>query len=131
LAAADLRRADDVYADARETPALRGPYKTQDVAQRIKRLIRTPSLGLVLLLAACAGPPVETAEQAIALGSAACAREWEKDLGIDLRAVKWQAQFYNGDRWRVWAEGRKGRLEIIIPKSEAPSKCAMYDQFVR
>jgi hypothetical protein len=27
LAAADLRRADDVYADARETPALRGPRK--------------------------------------------------------------------------------------------------------
>jgi len=27
LAAADLRRPDDVYADARETPALRGPYK--------------------------------------------------------------------------------------------------------
>jgi hypothetical protein len=27
LAAADLRRPDDVCADARETPALRGPYK--------------------------------------------------------------------------------------------------------
>jgi hypothetical protein len=27
LAVADLRRPDAVYADARESPALRGPYK--------------------------------------------------------------------------------------------------------
>ena len=84
------------------------------------------------------GPPIETSKQAIALGIAACDRDWGvrySRIGINLKVLIWKARFYNGDRWDVWVVGthgsKPGKLEVIVPKSgDAPSACAIYGNFI-
>src|SRR5215475_7561514 len=98
----------------------------------ILRLFGTALLGFLVLLGGCGRNPVETDEQAIAAGSAVCAREWRRSYPtLDFAALDWKARFYHGDRWMVWVDGPgNSRLEVIVPKSGEPvSSCAIYGHF--
>jgi hypothetical protein len=92
----------------------------------------TALFGFLVLLGGCGRTPVETDEQAIAAGSAVCAREWRRSYPtLDFAALDWKARFYHGDRWTVWVEGAdNSRLEVIVPRSSEPvSSCAIYGHF--
>jgi hypothetical protein len=98
----------------------------------IPRPLATALLGFLVLLGGCGRNPVETDGQAIAAGSAVCAREWRRSYPtLDFTALDWKARFYHDDRWMVWVDGPdNSRLEVIVPKSgEAVSSRAIYEHF--